>query len=567
MSISSLFKRTRLQHKGLLLDSRVALSSYAKPFFQNEPSPSYQKGSPDRANIMKAYRELLSSLPVNVSLDHSSKGHGTESVCQINPSNHKQAVAEYIPSTGADVQNAIESALQAKSSWERTPFEDRAGIFLRAAGLVAGKYRHALMASTMVGQGKNIWQAEIDVAAETCDLLRFNVQCAMDMFRQQPAVNPSGMWNRLEYRPLEGFVYAISPFNFTALGATLACGPLLMGNVVVWKPSPSAFHSSWLLHKIMIEAGLPENVLQFVAGDAEDITSAVLEHRAFAGLNFTGSSAVFKQLTARIGQATGEDKFLNFPRIVGETGGKNFHLVHKSAGIENAVNCTIRSAFEFQGQKCSAGSRLYVPESIWPAFKENLLAKMETIKVGSPEDVTNFVNPVIHEKSFDKLVAVIEKAKTDSKLTLLCGGKASKETGYFVHPTIYQTSDPHHEIMQKELFGPLLAVYVYPDSEWANIPRVIDATAPYALTGSIFACDAAAIRFAEDELRNSAGNFYINTKSTGSVVGQQPFGGMRGSGTNDKVGSVNVLSRFTSVRAIKEDFEGTPDFKYPSNEA
>lgn len=340
-----------------------------------------------------------------------------------------------------------------------------------------------------------------------------------------------------------------------------------MGNVVIWKPSPSAFHSSWLLYKIMVEAGLPENVLQFVAGDAEAITSTVLENRAFAGLNFTGSSAVFKQLTARIGKATGEDKFLNFPRIVGETGGKNFHLVHKSADIDNAVNCTIRSAFEFQGQKCSAASRLYIPESIWPAFKENLLAKMATVKVGSPEDVTNFVNPVIHEQSFDKLAGVIEKAKADPKLTLLCGGEASKETGYFVQPTIYQTSDPRHEIMQKELFGPLTAVYVYPDSEWADIAQVIDSTAPYALTGSIFARDAAAIRYAEDKLRNSAGNFYINTKSTGSVVGQQPFGGMRGSGTNDKVGSVNVLSRFTSVRAIKEDFEGTPDFRYPSNEA
>ncbi|KAK6075108.1 delta-1-pyrroline-5-carboxylate dehydrogenase [Seiridium cupressi] len=564
--MASLLKRSKLQPARLAV-TRAALSSYAKPFFQNEPSPDYHKGSPERSAVMKAYANLKSSLPVKIPLEHSDKKSGTPSIKQVNPADHRQIVAEYTPCTQADVRKAIDSALEAKAGWENTPFEDRAAIFLRAAGLVAGKYRHALMAATMIGQGKNIWQVEIDAAAETCDLLRFNVQCAMDFYKAQPAVNPSGMWNRLEYRPLEGFVYAISPFNFTALGATLACGPLLMGNVVIWKPSPSAFHSSWLLYKIMLEAGLPENVLQFVAGDAEAITSTVLENHAFAGLNFTGSSSVFKDLTARIGQATGEGKFLNFPRIVGETGGKNFHLIHKSADMENAVNCTIRSAFEYQGQKCSAASRLYVPESIWPAFKENLLAKMATIKVGSPEDVTNFVNPVIHEQSFNKLAGVIERAKTDPKLSLLSGGEVSKETGYFVQPTFYQTTDPAHEIMQKEFFGPLLAVYVYPDSEWDNIPQVVDSTAPYALTGSIFAQDLAAVRYAEDKLRHSAGNFYINTKRTGSVVGQQPFGGMRGSGTNDKVGSVNVLSRFTSVRAIKEDFEGTPDFSYPSNVA
>jgi 1-pyrroline-5-carboxylate dehydrogenase len=361
-------------------------------------------------------------------------------------------------------------------------------------------------------------------------------------------------------------VYAISPFNFTALGATLACGPLLMGNVVVWKPSPSALHSSWLLYQILLEAGLPKGALQFITGNAAAITKTILESHHFAGLNFTGSSAVFKELVAQIGQSTGKDIFRNFPRIVGETGGKNFHLIHKSAEIENAVNCTIRSAFEFQGQKCSAASRLYVPESIWPQFRQSLLEKTASIKVGSPDDVANFVNPVIHEQSFDKLANVLEKAKLDPKLTLLAGGKASKDVGYFVHPTIYQTSDPRHELMQKELFGPILTVYVYPDAEWEKIPQLVDSTAAYALTGSIFAQDNKAIRFAEDGLRHSAGNFYINTKSTGSVVGQQPFGGMRGSGTNDKVGSVNVLSRFVSVRAIKEDFEGTPDFAYPSNE-
>lgn len=339
-----------------------------------------------------------------------------------------------------------------------------------------------------------------------------------------------------------------------------------MGNVVVWKPSLSALHSSWLLHQILLEAGLPNDVVQFVPGDAEKVTKAVLESSGFAALNFTGSTAVFKSLIAKIGVATGEDRFLNYPRIVGETGGMNFHLIHSSADIENVVNSTIRGAFEFQGQKCSATSRVYVPESIWPEFKDDLLKKTESISVGPPEQFENFLNPVIHEQAFDRLASFIEVAKKDPKLTLLAGGKADKSVGYYIYPTIYQTSDPQHEIMKEELFGPLFAIYVYPDSEWANIPKLIDTTTRYALTGSIFARDVEAIAFAEKELRHSAGNFYINTKSSGSVVGQQPFGGMRGSGTNDKVGSVNVLSRFVSVRAIKEDFEGTKDFRYPSNE-
>ncbi|KAH9217511.1 Aldehyde/histidinol dehydrogenase [Leptodontidium sp. 2 PMI_412] len=540
---------------------------YSKPHFVNEPSPTYAKNSPEREGITKALQDLQSKLPVRIPLKiGSQETPKSEILTQINPSRHAEVIAQWSPATATDVKNAISFALAAKSSWENVPFEQRAAIFLRAAELVSGKYRYDLIAAVMMGQGKNIWQAEIDVVAETCDLLRFNVQCAMEMFKTQPAVNPPGMWNRLEYRPLEGFVYSISPFNFTALAATLAYGPLLMGNVVVWKPSLSALHSSWLLHQILLEAGLPNDVVQFVPGDAEKVTKAVLESSGFAALNFTGSTAVFKSLIAKIGVATGEDRFLNYPRIVGETGGMNFHLIHSSADIENVVNSTIRGAFEFQGQKCSATSRVYVPESIWPEFKDDLLKKTESISVGPPEQFENFVNPVIHEQAFDRLASFIEAAKKDPKLTLLAGGKADKSVGYYIYPTIYQTSDPQHEIMKEELFGPLFAIYVYPDSEWANIPKLIDTTTRYALTGSIFARDVEAIAFAEKELRHSAGNFYINTKSSGSVVGQQPFGGMRGSGTNDKVGSVNVLSRFVSVRAIKEDFEGTKDFRYPSNE-
>jgi 1-pyrroline-5-carboxylate dehydrogenase len=388
----------------------------------------------------------------------------------------------------------------------------------------------------------------------------------MDLFAQQPAVNPPGIWNRLEYRALEGFVYAISPFNFTALGANLVAAPALMGNVVIWKPSLFALHSSWLLYKILLEAGLPENVVQFVPGDAEEITQVLLESPHFASLNFTGSTKVFKSLWGKIGKATSEDRYLSYPRVVGETGGKNFHVIHSSADIDNAVNNTIRGAFEYQGQKCSAASRIYVAASVWPKFKESLVEKTEAIKVGDPENYENYVNAVIHEEAFGRLADVIEKAKSDSTLTLLAGGKASKEDGYFVHPTIYQTTDPHHDLIKRELFGPIACVYVFPDAEWLHMLKTIDKTTKYGLTGSVFARDQAAIRTAENELRHSAGNFYINTKSTGSVVAQQPFGGTRGSGTNDKVGSIYALTRFTSIRAIKEDFVGAREVAYPSNE-
>ncbi|KAJ5718836.1 Delta-1-pyrroline-5-carboxylate dehydrogenase [Penicillium malachiteum] len=541
-----------------------SLSLYQKPSFQNEPTKAYARGSPELAGITKALEDLKAKLPVQLPLQIGSENIKSPISAQINPARHSQVIAEWVPARKSDIKKAIDAALAAKPSWENLPFEDRAAVFLRAAELISGKYRYPLMAATMLNQGKNIREAEIDAAAESCDLLRFNVQCAMDMFKQQPAINSKGMWNRLEYRPLEGFVYAIAPFNFTALCATLACGPLLMGNVVILKPSLSALHSSWLFHQILLEAGLPKDVLQFVPGDAEEITNAVLESRDFAGLNFTGSTHVFRNLIAKIGIATGEGRFLSYPRIVGETGGKNFHLIHESAEIESAVNCTIRGAFEFQGQKCSAPSRLYVSESVWPDFKRSLLQKMNTIKVGSPENPENYINPIIHEQAFDRMVDLFERAKSDANLTLITGGKAEKDVGFYVYPTVYQTTDPQHEIMQTEYFGPMFSVYVFPDNEWESIPKLIDTTSSYALTGSIFAKDPSAIRFACDALKHSAGNFYVNTKSTGSVVGQQPFGGSRGSGTNDKVGSVNTLSRFVSVRTVKEEFDETTEFSYPN---
>jgi 1-pyrroline-5-carboxylate dehydrogenase len=427
------------------------------------------------------------------------------------------------------------------------------------------------MAATMLGQGKNAWQAEIDSAAELVDFLRFNVQYAEELYAQQPAHNSPGVWNRVEYRPLEGFVYAVTPFNFTAIAGNLPGAPALLGNVVVWKPSDSAIASNWLLYNILLEAGLPRNVIQFVPGNPEEVTKVVLEHKKLAALHYTGSTAVFRKLYGAIANGVAEGRYQGYPRIVGETGGKNFHLIHSSADIENAAIQTVRGAFEYQGQKCSATSRAYVPKSIWPQFKEKLVEETSALSLGAPTDPKNFVGPVIHAGSFKKLSGVIDDAKNDSELELLVGGKHDNSTGYFIHPTIYATTNPQHKLLSTELFGPILTVYVYdntasPVDAFSSVCELVDSTSEYGLTGSVFASDRAAVRFAEDALRNSAGNFYINCKSTGAVVGQQPFGGARASGTNDKAGSMNLLSRFVSVRSIKEEFNPTVNVEYPSNE-
>jgi len=460
--------------------------------------------------------------------------------------------------------------LSAKPAWESLPFSDRAAIFLKAADLVAGKYRYDIMAATMLGQGKNAWQAEIDSAAELVDFLRFNVQYAEELYSQQPVHNSPGVWNRVEYRSLEGFVYAVTPFNFTAIAGNLPGAPALMGNVVVWKPSDSAIASNWLLYNILLEAGLPKNVIQFVPGNPEEVTKVVLAHRQLAALHYTGSTAVFRKLYGSIAIGVAEGRYQGYPRIVGETGGKNFHLVHESADIENAVVQTVRGAFEYQGQKCSAASRAYVPKSMWPRFKERLIAETEALSIGPPTDHKNFIGPVIHAGSFKKLSGVLDAAKEDKELELLVGGKYDDSKGFFIHPTIYVTTNPKHHLLSTELFGPVLCIYVYDDassvSAFTEVCTLIDSTSDYALTGSIFATDRAAIRYAEDALRNAAGNFYINCKSTGAVVGQQPFGGARASGTNDKAGSMNLLGRFVSTRSIKEEFNSTLRVEYPSNE-
>lgn len=427
------------------------------------------------------------------------------------------------------------------------------------------------MAATMLGQGKNAWQAEIDSAAELVDFLRFNVQYAEELYAQQPAHNSPGVWNRVEYRPLEGFVYAVTPFNFTAIAGNLPGAPALMGNVVVWKPSDSAIASNWLLYNILLEAGLPKNVIQFVPGNPEEVTKVVLAHKKLAALHYTGSTAVFRKLYGTIATGVAEGRYQGYPRIVGETGGKNFHLIHSSADIENAAIQTVRGAFEYQGQKCSATSRAYIPKSVWPQFKEKLVAETSALKVGVPTDHKNFIGPVIHAGSFNKLSGVIDDAKNDKELELLVGGKHDNSKGYYIHPTIYLTTNPSHKLLSTELFGPILTLYVYDDTKspveaFTQACELVDSTSEYGLTGSIFASDRAAIRFAEDALRNSAGNFYVNCKSTGAVVGQQPFGGARASGTNDKAGSINLMTRFVSMRSIKEEFVGTTKVEYPSNE-
>lgn len=490
-----------------------------------------------------------------------------QGLSQNSPSTHAP-VANYANATAAEVQSAIDAALAARKSWSNTSFADRASVFLKAADLISTKYRYDVMALTMHGQGKNAWQAEIDSAAELCDFFRFGVKYAEELYAQQPVHHSPGVWNRVEYRPLEGFVYAVSPFNFTAIGGNLAGAPALMGNVVVWKPSPSAIASNWLVHQILLEAGLPKDVIQFVPGEAGEVTETVMNHPAFSALHFTGSTSVFRSLYGKIANGVAEGKYRSYPRIVGETGGKNFHLVHKSADVRNAVVQTVRGAFEFQGQKCSATSRAYVAESIADQFCEGVATEAKNLKMGEVSDLTNFCGPVIHEASFNKLAKVIDEAKNDPELELLAGGTYDSSKGWYIQPTVYRTSNPDHPLLSRELFGPIIVIHSYKDATDADFTKIcekIDQTSEYALTGSVFAQDRAVISLADNALRNTAGNFYINCKSTGAVVGQQPFGGARASGTNDKAGSANLLSRFVSLRSIKEEFCPTYNVPYPSN--
>ncbi|KAJ2231034.1 1-pyrroline-5-carboxylate dehydrogenase [Coemansia sp. RSA 1722] len=539
------------------------LATFKLPEIKNEPTNDYKPGSPEQEQLMAAVQEL-GSKPHHIPLVINGRDVRTGNVQQqINPGTKSQVLCTYENAGPAEVADAIEGALAAKSKWESMPIYDRQAIFLRAADLMATKYRYKLMAASMLGQGKNIWQAEIDAATEAVDFLRFNVKYSSEIYAQQPPFSSPGVWNRVEYRPLEGFVYAVSPFNFTAIGVNLAAAPALMGNTVVWKPSNGAVLSNYVAFDIMREAGVPDGVMQFVPGEPVAMTKQIFEHKDFASLHFTGSTFVFKNMWKQI--AENIDHYRSYPRIVGETGGKNYHLVHSSANLENAVNNTVRGAFEFQGQKCSACSRVYVPRSMWDEFREKLVSAVESIKQGPVTDPTNFMGPVINQASFDKITNYVEYARNSADCEIIAGGKYSDAEGFYIRPTVVLTTDPHNKLMKEEIFGPILTAYVYEDAEFDSIIDTIGDTTPYGLTGAIFAEDRMAAVHASTRLLHTAGNFYINDKCTGAVVGQQPFGGSRGSGTNDKPGSPALLQRFVSPRSIKENMIPITGFTYPSN--
>lgn len=526
----------------------------------NEAVKNYAPNSPEKEAVLAAYTKMWNT-KIDVPLYIGNEEIRTGNTRNITPPHdHKHIVGSYHLAEKKHIESAIANALKSRTAWANMAWEQRAAIFLKAAELIAGPYRARINAATMIGQSKNIHQAEIDASCELIDFLRFNVEYMTQIYADQPT-SDSAVWNRLEYRPLEGFVYAITPFNFTAIAANLPASAAMMGNVVVWKPSDSQVFSAKIIIDIFKEAGLPDGVINVVFGDAAMITDTILASRDFAGLHFTGSTHVFKDLWAKIGSNIHHYK--TYPRIVGETGGKDFVMVHPSANVKQAVTGIVRGAFEFQGQKCSAASRVYVPKSLWPAVKEQLTSDVKSMKMGSPEDFSNFITAVIHEGSFDKLASYIDGAKKDADAEIIIGGNYDKSVGYFVEPTVILTTNPKYVTMETELFGPVLTIYVYEDSQWLETLELIDQTSEYALTGAIFSQDRYAIEEATVKLQNASGNLYINDKCTGAVVGQQPFGGARASGTNDKAGSAINLLRWVSPRTIKEVFVSPEDYRYP----
>ena len=526
----------------------------------NEPVKSYAPGTPEREQVLKTYKELWNStidVPLYIGKEQIKTGV-TRTMSA--PHDHQHIVGTYHLAEKTHVEKAISEALEARKSWAALPWEHRASIFLKAAELIAGPYRAKINAATMIAQSKTIHQAEIDASCELIDFLRFNVEFMTQIYQDQP-YSPSDVWNRVEYRPLEGFVYAVTPFNFTAIAANLPASAAMMGNTVVWKPSDSQVFSAKVIIDIFKEAGLPDGVINVVFGDPIMITDTVLASPDFAGIHYTGSTFVFKEIWSKIGANI--HKYKTYPRIVGETGGKDFILAHSSANAVQVATNTIRGAFEFQGQKCSAASRAYFPKSLWSAIKAEFDKEIPTIKMGSPEDMSNFFTAVIHEGSFDKLVSYIEQAKQDADAEIIYGGGYDKSKGWFVEPTVILTTNPKYKTMETELFGPVLTIYVYEDAQWSNILELIDQTSEYALTGAVFSEDRYAINEAAKALENAAGNFYINDKPTGAVVGNQPFGGARASGTNDKAGSAQNLLRWVSPRTIKETFVTPINYRYP----
>lgn len=564
------FNSTKMLSRTLLIKRGIAQLAQVKlPQIKNEPTKTFIKNSVEWDLLREATLKLTDNGPLSIPLVIGGVQTEKKSTLnQVNPGNHSQVLAKVSQAEESDIENAIKAATSAKAQWLQTPFVDRAAVFLKAADLISTKYRYKMLAATMLGQGKNVYQAEIDCITELADFFRFNVKYAQDLYSQQPLESTAGVWNRAEYRPLEGFVYAVSPFNFTAIAGNLVGAPALMGNTVVWKPSATAALSNHILMEILVEAGLPKGVINFVPGDPVKVTETVLKNKDFAALHFTGSTDVFKKLYSQISSHFANDVYRDVPRIVGETGGKNFHVIHPSAQVEHAALSTLRGAFEFQGQKCSATSRAYVPESKLKEFVQIMGEKMSEIELNdctSHEGLHAFMGPVIHEQSFDKLASALEEAKSDPSLNVVVGGNHDKSKGFFIQPTVILTADPHHDFLKREFFGPIITIYAYKDGDFEKTLQLVDTTTKYGLTGSIFASDRKAISLAEEKLRYTAGNFYINDKSTGAVVAQQWFGGARMSGTNDKAGSANILSRFVSVRNIKENFYELADFRYPSN--
>jgi len=526
----------------------------------NEPVLDYAPGSSERLALQAALDRLASD-PIEIPLVIGGKEVHTGDTVEITaPHDHSLVLGRWHRAGRAEVEAAVEASLAAWETWSRMPWLDRASIFLRAADLVAGPYRAEINAATMLGQSKTAYQAEIDAACELVDFYRFGASFAQEIFERQP-LSSEGVWNRTEYRPLEGFIYAVSPFNFTAIGGNLFGAPAMLGNVAVWKPSISAVYSNWVIMKVLRDAGIPAGVVNFVPGDPAEVTDVVLSHPEFAGLHYTGSTEVFQMLWRKIGENL--PTYRSYPRIVGETGGKDFIVVHPSAHADQVRTAIVRGAFEYQGQKCSAASRVYIPASMWPELKGELAEEVAGLAMGDPRDFRNFVTAVIHEQAFEKIAGYLDRAKTSDDVEVLVGGGHDRSKGWFVEPTVLVATDPHYESMREEIFGPVVTIHVFDDEDWSDTLQLVDETSPYALTGAVFSQDREATLEAMDVLCHAAGNFYINDKPTGAVVGQQPFGGARQSGTNDKAGSYLNLLRWLSPRSVKETFDPPTDYRYP----
>ena len=533
---------------------------YMVPVAENEPVKSYAAGSPERIELQAALKEAKSKaadIPMYIGGEEVRSNNKVE----INPPHdHQYVLGHYHAGDAGHVEQAIQAAMNAKEKWTAMAWEHRASIFLKAAELLAGPYRAKMNAATMLAQSKNAYQAEIDAACEFIDFLRFNVQFMTDIYSEQPESSP-GVWNRLEHRPLEGFIFALTPFNFTSIAGNLPSAPALMGNVVVWKPANTQIYSANVLMEIFREAGVPDGVINLVYVSGPTAGDVIFKHPDFAGIHFTGSTGVFQHLWKTIG--TNIATYKTYPRIVGETGGKDFIIAHKSSHAKQVATAITRGAFEFQGQKCSAASRAYIPSNLWEEVKEHVIADLKDIKMGDVEDFTNFCNAVIDEKSFDKISQYIDDAKESNLVEVIAGGNHDKSKGYFIEPTVLLSKDPQYITMCEEIFGPVITIYVYDQDNFEDTLRLVDGTSVYALTGAVFSQDRYAAELATNLLSNAAGNFYINDKPTGAVVGQQPFGGARASGTNDKAGSVLNLLRWVSPRTIKETFVPPVDYRYP----